>query len=433
MSLDRETITHASCLRGSDVARLGVSGLRARPMRAILSALGIAIGIAAMVGVVGVSASSQARLHEQLQALGTNMLTARSGADLSGANLILPEDSVGRMRMIPGVTDASSTSTLSGVSVYRSRLIDPNATGGILTMAAPTNLLDVVSAKVARGTWLNEATSRYPGVVLGSKAADLLGITTPGTQVWLGNTSFTVLGILEPSPLAEELDNSALIGIPVASQLFGAGQAPTTIYERSLDSEVENVRELIGPTLAPQGATGLKVSRPSDALAAKNAADQTLTTLLAGVGSIALLVGGIGVANTMIISVLERRREAFPGSQTGTYLHAIPCRGSAPLLPWRMRGMCYWRGGHMGNVPCIRMARHYRVVRHRRWPRGSLGHWSNCRSLPGPAGGTYAANCCFGLAIKENPVHRRGERCTGFSLQLVLLSRFERDLRRCHQ
>ena len=297
MSLDRDTITHASCLRGSDVARLGVSGLRARPMRAILSALGIAIGIAAMVGVVGVSASSQARLHEQLQALGTNMLTARSGADLSGANLILPEDSVGRMRMIPGVTDASSTSTLSGVSVYRSRLIDPNATGGILTMAAPTNLLDVVSAKVARGTWLNEATSRYPGVVLGSKAADLLGITTPGTQVWLGNTSFTVLGILEPSPLAEELDNAALIGIPVASQLFGAGQAPTTIYERSLDSEVENVRELIGPTLAPQGATGLKVSRPSDALAAKNAADQTLTTLLAGVGSIALLV------------VLERRRE----------------------------------------------------------------------------------------------------------------------------
>ena len=107
MSLDRDTITHASCLRGSDVARLGVSGLRARPMRAILSALGIAIGIAAMVGVVGVSASSQARLHEQLQALGTNMLTARSGADLSGANLILPEDSVGRMRMIPGVTDAS--------------------------------------------------------------------------------------------------------------------------------------------------------------------------------------------------------------------------------------------------------------------------------------------------------------------------------------
>ena len=262
-----------------------------------------------MVGVVGVSASSQAQLHEQLQALGTNMLTARSGADLSGANLVLPEDSVGRIRMIPGVKDASSTSTLSGVSVYRSRLIDPNATGGILTMAAPTNLLDVVSGKIARGVWLNEATSQYPGVVLGAQTASLLGVNSPGGQVWLGNTSFTVLGILEPAPLAEELDHAALIGIPIAQKLFGAGQTPTTLYERSEDSQVEQVRELLGPTLAPQGATGLKVSRPSDALAAQNAADQTLTTLLAGVGSIALLVGGIGVANTMIISVLERRRE----------------------------------------------------------------------------------------------------------------------------
>ena len=136
---------HRSSLRASDVARLGLTGLRSRPMRAVLSALGIAIGIAAMVGVVGVSASSQAQLQEQLRALGTNMLTARSGADLSGTDLILPEDSVGRTLMIPGVTSAASTSTLSGVSVYRSRLSDPNATGGIITMAADTNLLEVVS------------------------------------------------------------------------------------------------------------------------------------------------------------------------------------------------------------------------------------------------------------------------------------------------
>ena len=294
-----------SALRASDVARLGLTGLRARPMRAILSALGIAIGIAAMVGVVGVSASSQ----EQLRALGTNMLTARSGADLSGQDLILPEDSVGRVRMIPGVTDAASTSTLGGISVYRSRLSDPNATGGILTMAADTNLLKVVSGTMKSGSWLNDATARYPGVVLGSKAAALLGVVEPGTQVWLGGRSFTVLGIMEHAPLAEELDNAALIGVPAAKSLFDAGKTPTTIYERSTEDQVETVRELLGPTLAPQGATGLKVSRPSDALAAQNAADQTLTTLLAGVGSIALLVGGIGVANTMIISVLERRKE----------------------------------------------------------------------------------------------------------------------------
>ena len=293
---------HRSSLRASDVARLGLTGLRSRPMRAVLSALGIAIGIAAMVGVVGVSASSQAQLQEQLRALGTNMLTARSGADLAGTDLILPEDSVGRTLMIPGVTSAASTSTLS-------RLSDPNATGGIITMAADTNLLEVVSGQMKHGVWLNDATARYPGVVLGSKAAQLLGVVEPGTQVWLGGRSFTVLGVMEHAPLAEELDNTALIGIPAAASLFDAGKTPTTIYERSAEDQVENVRALLGPTLAPQGATGLKVSRPSDALAAQNAADQTFTTLLAGVGSIALLVGGIGVANTMIISVLERRKE----------------------------------------------------------------------------------------------------------------------------
>ena len=191
MTSRRHARTHRSRLRASDVARLGLTGLRARPMRAVLSALGIAIGIAAMVGVVGVSASSQARLQEQLRALGTNMLTARSGADLSGADLILPEDSVGRVRMIPGVTDAASTSTLSGVSVYRSRLSDPNATGGIITMAADTNLLKVVSGTMKKGAWLNDATAKYPGVVLGSKAAQLLGVVEPGTQVWLGGMSFT--------------------------------------------------------------------------------------------------------------------------------------------------------------------------------------------------------------------------------------------------
>ena len=238
MASKKNSGTGRSALRLSDVARLGLTGLRARPMRAILSALGIAIGIAAMVGVVGVSASSQARLQEQLRALGTNMLTARSGADLSGTDLILPEDSVGRTLMIPGVTDAASTSTLSGVSVYRSRLSDPNATGGIITMAADTNLLKVVSGTMRKGAWLNDATAKYPGVVLGSKAAQLLGVVEPGTQVWLGGMSFTVLGIMDPAPLAEELDNAALIGVSAAGTYFDAGKTPTTIYERSTEDQV---------------------------------------------------------------------------------------------------------------------------------------------------------------------------------------------------
>lgn len=305
---DNSALTH-SRLRWSDVVRLGGTGIRARPTRAILSALGIAIGIAAMVGVIGVSTSSQAQLAEQLRALGTNMLTAQAGDDLTGASTKLPIDTVGRIRLIDGVEKATSTATLSGVSVYRSRLSDKNATGGTITMAAEQSLLDVVAGSIARGAWLNDATASYPAAVLGAKAAQRLGVINPGTQVWIGGTSFTVVGILNPVTLAPELDNSALIGASIAKQQFNFDGKPTTVYERSAEDRVEEVRALLGPTLNPKSPTSVKVSRPSDALAAKNAADQTFTALLVGVGSIALLVGGIGVANTMIISVLERRRE----------------------------------------------------------------------------------------------------------------------------
>ena len=297
-----------SHLRPADVLRLAGTGLRARPMRAFLSALGIAIGIAAMIAVVGVSTSSRAQLTAQLESLGTNMLTLTPGSDLTGAEVKFPTDAVGRVDKIDGVRQSSSTSLVKA-SVYRSSLSDKAATGGISALVAEPGLLDVVAGEVDKGDWLNPATSSYPSTVLGAAAARRLGVVEPGTQVWLGGTSFTVVGILKPSVLAPELDNAALIGAPVAEKLFGYAGNPTTIYERSADEAVERVRGLLGPTISPQAPGAVKISRPSDALAAKNAADQAFTSLLTGVGSIALIVGGIGVANTMIISVLERRRE----------------------------------------------------------------------------------------------------------------------------
>ena len=224
------------------------------------------------------------------------------------AEVKFPTDAVGRVDKIDGVRQSSSTSLVKA-SVYRSSLSDKAATGGISALVAEPGLLDVVAGEVDKGDWLNPATSSYPSTVLGAAAARRLGVVEPGTQVWLGGTSFTVVGILKPSVLAPELDNAALIGAPVAEKLFGYAGNPTTIYERSADEAVERVRGLLGPTISPQAPGAVKISRPSDALAAKNAADQAFTSLLTGVGSIALIVGGIGVANTMIISVLERRRE----------------------------------------------------------------------------------------------------------------------------
>jgi putative ABC transport system permease protein len=148
-------------------------------------------------------------------------------------------------------------------------------------------------------------------VVLGSAAADRLGVARAGAEVrvWLGGRWFTVVGVLAPVPLAPELDTSALIGWPVAQQLLGFDGYPTTIYTRARDDAVEHVRDVLAATANPQNPEQVQVSRPSDALAARRAADDTLNALLLGLGAVALLVGGVGVANTMVISVLERRQE----------------------------------------------------------------------------------------------------------------------------
>lgn len=303
-----QTLPAQSKLRFVDLLHLGAVGLRTRPMRAVLSALGIAIGIAAMIAVVGISTSSQAQLNQQLDALGTNLLTAEANRGMLGDEVRLPVNALQKVHMVNGVEAASSTSEVDA-AVYRTPQIDEAATGGISVLAADLELLDVTGTELAVGAWLNDATAQFPSVVLGAEAARRLGMTSPGAQVWLGGTYFTVIGILNNSVLAPEIDTAALIGIPIATTMLDFDGSPTVIYSRTAEALITQVRELLGATANPQAPEEVAVSRPSDALAAKHASDQAFTGLLVGLGSIALLVGGIGVANTMIISVLERRRE----------------------------------------------------------------------------------------------------------------------------
>ncbi|MEV1072137.1 ABC transporter permease [Micromonospora parva] len=304
------TLTPAR-LGPADVLRVGGVGLRTRPLRAFLSALGIAIGIAAMIAVVGISSSSRAELDRALDALGTNLLTVEPGSTLFGADAQLPEESIAMIGRIGPVTEVSATGQVSDAKVYRSDRIPAAETGGIATRAAGLDLLGTVGAEVVTGTWLNEATARYPAVVLGATAAQRLGITAadPQVQVWLGGRPFTVVGTLAAAPLAPELDTSALIGWSAATEYLGFDGHPTTVYTRAQESQVEAVRSVLGATANPEAPNEVEVSRPSDALAAAEATDDAFTGLLLGLGAVALLVGGVGVANTMVISVLERRAE----------------------------------------------------------------------------------------------------------------------------
>nr|WP_251982850.1 ABC transporter permease [Streptomyces violaceusniger] len=293
----------------ADTLRVGSVGLRTRPTRVLLSALGIAIGIAAMVAVVAVSASSQAAFNAQLASVGTNMLTVTPGKDFVGDPAPLPENAAEMVGHIAPVENAAATGSVKGAKVYRNDHIPKAASRGIGVLGAGLDLPRTVGLHMAAGTWLNGAQSRYPAVVLGTTAAENLGITTPGAQIWLGEQWFTVTGILQKAPLAPELDSAALIGWDAAKTHLGFDGRPTMIYTRTADSKVDQVRGVLAATVNPEAPNEVTVSRPSDALSAKQAANRAFTSLLVGIGAIALLVGGVGVANTMVIAVLERRGE----------------------------------------------------------------------------------------------------------------------------
>jgi putative ABC transport system permease protein len=298
-------------LSPSDVLRLGEYGLRARPLRVVLSALGIAIGIAAMLSVVGISTSSRAKLNRQLDSLGTNLLTAAPGVTLFGETSTLPDESVAMVQRIGQVESVTAIGQLPDAKVYRTNRIPTPQSGGIGTYAVRTDLLTTVGGTIMSGTWLNDATAQYPSVVLGARTAERLGFgdVSGNKQIWLGGQWFTVVGILDPVPLAPELNLGALIGWPAAQRYLAFDGDITTLYIRTDPHDVETARDLLARTANPAQPNEVNVSRPSDALAAQAAADTTFTGLLLGLGAVALLVGGIGVANTMVISVLERRAE----------------------------------------------------------------------------------------------------------------------------
>ena len=298
----------AGRLGARDLLGVAAAGLRTRRLRAALSALGIAIGIAAMVAVLGISTSSRADLLAQLDALGTNLLRVTPGETFFGDAAKLPKEAPGMMRRVGPVERVASTGPTKA-SVRRSDLIPEAETGGISVLAADPELLGTLGGELAAGRFLNRAIARYPAVVLGAKAAERLGVAVTARQVWLGGRWFTVVGILRPVALAPEIDRAALVGFPVAEALLGSDGSPGTVYVRTDPGQVAAVRAVLPATANPANPNEVRVSRPSDALAARAAADTAFTSLLLGLGAVALLVGGVGIANVMVISVLERRSE----------------------------------------------------------------------------------------------------------------------------
>jgi putative ABC transport system permease protein len=293
-----------------DLARVASVGLRTRRLRAALSALGIAIGVAAIVAVLGLSASSRAGLLQQIDRLGTNLLTVSNGQTLFGQTAELPLAAPGMIARIGPVTQVASVGSTS-VNVYRSPLIPSVNTNGLSVQAATLNLLPAVGAGLKDGTFLNAATARQPVCVLGAQAAQFLGIDRvyPGERVWLGGMWFYVTGILTSSVLTPEIDTSVLVGFPAAQKYLSFDGHPTEIYVRSVTNQTNAVHSVLAATADPEAPNQVDVSQPSAALVARADAQGALNSLFLGLGAVSLLVGAVGVANIMVISVLERRSE----------------------------------------------------------------------------------------------------------------------------
>ena len=298
-------------LQLSDLARLSIVGLRTRKLRAGLSALGIAIGVAAIVAVLGLSASSQAGLLDEINQLGTNLLTVSNGESFTGAPTELPVTAPAMIGRMSGVQQVQSTGAVSGANAYRSPYIPAANTNSLTVQAASLALLPVVATSVAQGHYLNAATAQEPVAVLGAVAAQRLGIDRiyPGERIWAGGQWFYVVGILRPAVLASAIDSSVLVGYPAAEKYLGFDGHPSTIYLRTQNSQVTTVDNLLAATANPESPNQVNVSQPSAALVAEADAQSALNGLFLGLGAVALLVGAVGVANIMIISVLERRSE----------------------------------------------------------------------------------------------------------------------------
>jgi len=294
----------------ADTIRAAGIGLRTRRLRSLLSALGIMIGIGAMVAVLGLSESSKSDLLAQLDRLGTNMLQVQAGTGIGLGPGTLPEESVAMAGRIGPVQTVSSVSEVDA-KVYKNDLVPSGQSGGLSVLAADADLLDTLQGSMADGVFLDEANPNYPVVVLGSVTAERLGIRglDVPTRVWLGDEWFTVVGVMESLALSPDLDRAAIVSVAAAETYLQADLVPSTIYVRTDPASVDDVRNVMAATVNPENPDQVEVTRPSDALEAREAAESALTNLFLGLGAVAMLVGGVGIANVMVISVLERRGE----------------------------------------------------------------------------------------------------------------------------
>ncbi len=299
--------------RASEIFGIAANGVASRKVRTLLILLGPVVGVAAMVGAVGLTESAKGDLKEKLAQLGTNLITVEAGGTFGQQNPTLPADSVARAKAIPTVERASAVSEISGV------LTLPNEGSEkyyeafpVPVLAADTKLPDVLEVPMRSGRWIraSDRTNHTRSVVIGSGLADQYGVL-PGEirTITLNGIDYGVIGVLDRVALDPNLDNAAFVTQWAAKHDFATEGKPTKMYVRAQPGTTTETNDALPTAISLGGTESVSTKIPSDALAASSRADKTLqqTALFAGI--LALAVGGLGIANVMSISVIQRSSE----------------------------------------------------------------------------------------------------------------------------
>ncbi len=303
-----------SRLRLIDVLGQAVSGLTSRKLRTALTALGISIGIASLISIQGITEANQADARAEIDALGSDFLYITPGTGITEDAVLLPD--------APAMLDTHLTDLEYVAALYpvdararRNELIPEAQTGGVTVSAvtsADLDLLEPVNGSVDLGRFHDPTSVEVPSVVLGSLAAERLGIRhlTGHPTINISGTNFSVIGVLDEfETLNTDLNRTAIIGLTVAVELFETADNPGAIYAQVRPEQLDEVRDLIPAQANPFAPGEVAVSRPTEALEIREVIDETFARILQALALIVLAVGGIGIANIMVISVIERRGE----------------------------------------------------------------------------------------------------------------------------
>lgn len=316
--LNRKTVPKSRRLSFPDLLGESLAALVARPGRSSLTGLGTVLGVAALVATLGVSQSAAAQIGFELDALRPTSVSAAIRAPVDQSIQVsrsLPNDAVARAQRLNGVIAAA---TITEVLVDAFATAHPNTAeeasdgSAIQVFAISSTLMDVIDGQLTNGIFLDlldDSTAR-PVAVLGPLTAQRLNMAIVNQQpaFFVGTRPLNVIGILRDKNLPEGLADAVLISHPTAKDMFGWDLTSRLLIRTEIGA-AQHVASEIRIALSPDAPENIEVLVPREPRAVRTAVEDQVDLLIAILGGIGLLIGGLGIANVTLVSVLERTNE----------------------------------------------------------------------------------------------------------------------------